>query len=160
MCKCLVESAVGAQRPVAPFYSHFNKEWIRSSIPVRAAPVHHTVTQWLQPNAERFSGTGFVISTTTLFLRQRKWERAWVLGLWELRGGEVEIFAELFTRKTMGLQCEATAFFCRSNGVCFKLWEESSPEPARIVWHEKIWLYPGLIDLGVSVICYKPAVAL
>lgn len=29
--------AVGAQRPAAPFHSHFNKEWIRSSIPAGAA---------------------------------------------------------------------------------------------------------------------------
>lgn len=33
---------------------------------------------------------------------------------------------------------------------------ESSPEPAGIVWHEKkIWLYPGLADLDVRVICNK-----
>lgn len=42
MCKCLLESAVGAQRPVALFYSHFNKEWIRSSIPVRAPGPPHS----------------------------------------------------------------------------------------------------------------------
>lgn len=139
MCKCLVKSAVGAQRPAVPFYSHFNKERIRSSIPVRAARSTTLLLSGHSLMPRDFQGLGLSYQPLLYFWGRETW------------GCGSFSESRAFQKRKWDYSVRLTRFSeTLANQVCSGLWLVSSPQPVWIVWLEKTLLLS---------ICNKPIAA-